>query len=390
MVGSGCIGLRTAVEQLNNGTEVVLRSPRHFLRESECSQGAGGYWEPHHCDDERVSEWSLETLNELLPKGSDKENPTVEIMACVQLVNEIRAGPGSDLPGWTKDKRLKFRSLTVQRLHETNRFNLRLRIPSPSRENLEEAGYHHCWLYFSPVVDCPKMLQQIFEEIKTHPLAIDVDIETGHEYSSVDAMVKEAMSIRCDAIVNCTGMGSRKLCEDDQLVGGRGVLHPYKRSCARRVECVHQEGIDMLNDAVIISDDPPWAEKDGSVCTYMISRGNIIVVGGTYVEEDTEKKLRLKERERLLRNGALLGIDINNADPINEWVGFRPSRPSVRLEIDRGNALARAEAITITHNYGHGGSGWTVFVGAAICRLLDTTKYQSEQHSFSTNSDRII
>ena len=40
---------------------------------------------------------------------------------------------------------------------------------------------------------------------------------------------------------------------------------------------------------------------------------------------------------------------------MRDWVGLRPFRPSVRLERERLGGRS------VVHNYGHGGSGITVF-----------------------------
>lgn len=56
---------------------------------------------------------------------------------------------------------------------------------------------------------------------------------------------------------------------------------------------------------------------------------------------------------------------LSNADESNrskEWVGFRPYRPSARLEIDE---VYSEQGVRVVHSFGYGGSGWTVFVGAA-------------------------
>lgn len=55
---------------------------------------------------------------------------------------------------------------------------------------------------------------------------------------------------------------------------------------------------------------------------------------------------------------------LKNAPVIREWVGQRPGRPIIRLELsnqqtDNGKNLA------VIHNYGHGGSGVTLCWGCA-------------------------
>jgi D-amino-acid oxidase len=200
------------------------------------------------------------------------------------------------------------------------------------------------------------MLEQIDSK------AGDVNIETGVEYESVQHMVEDAAALGCDAVVNATGLGAAKICNDKHLIGARGILHHYDRETCVRKESIHEgEFGTMLNDAAIMTDDPPYGTETEPA--YLIVRGNIIVVGGSYLEGDTETGIRPEEQARLLRNADLLGIDTTKSKPIGEWTGFRPYRAIARCEIDKEFGVA--ENIKVVHSYGYGGSGWTVYVGAA-------------------------
>lgn len=351
VVGSGCQGLRTAIELLRKGSHVIVRSPRPPLHISTCSQGAGGYWMPFHCDDDRVVKWSRQTLDELLPKANTEEEP-VEIVPAVAFHKQNHVYPVNTLPEWTQDTRLNFQAMSIEMLHWQNKIH-GLRIPS--QETLQEAGYDYSWLYFSPVVNAPKMLENMYKEVMMHPLAVDVNVETGKEFQSTEQMVEEAVQLGCDAVVNCTGLGARTLCQDNSLVGGRGAVLQYDRNCARRM--FTDGDITMTKDVIMTTEEPPWGGETDPC--YIIPRGDVIIVGGTYLEGDTEHAMRPEERARLEQNAHIFGIDTEKAKPTKEWVGFRPCRPSVRLEREE------YEGMPLVHNYGHGGSGWTVYVGAA-------------------------
>jgi D-amino-acid oxidase len=200
----------------------------------------------------------------------------------------------------------------------------------------------------------------MLEEIKSK--AGDVNVETGIEYESVQHMVDDAVALGCDAVINATGLGAAKLCNDKQLVGARGILHHYDRETCVRKESIHEGEFGMmLNDAVIMTDEPPYGSETGPA--YLIARGNIIVAGGCYLKDDPETDIRPEEHARLLRNADLLGIDTTKSKPIGEWTGFRPYRPTARCEIDKEFGVA--ENVKVIHSYGYGGSGWTVHVGAA-------------------------
>lgn len=364
VVGSGVIGLRTAIELLKNNVKVVVRSSKSPLHASTCSQGAGGLWYPFHCDDPRTDRWAKETLDELHPAGLDASNSSVEIVPTVSLLRHHKGpitedfiatdyqsgtGGGSPLPSWSTDSRLEFQHMNVEMLWWQNSvFKLKI----PSEQELLEAGYNHAWLFRPPVVDCPKMLDEMLKEVKSKA---DVNVETGRDYESMDEILEDAKRLGCDGVVNCTGFGASKICKDDQLISARGMLLHYNRKdCIRR----HKFGADWLDTNILVEDEP-WGSEE--LPCYQLTRGETIVVGGCYLEGDTEEHLRSEERERLLKNASLMGIDTNQSKPVGEWIGFRPYRKTSRLEIDKENQ----STLPVVHSYGYGGSGWTVYVGAA-------------------------
>lgn len=181
-----------------------------------------------------------------------------------------------------------------------------------------------------------------------------MDVETGYKYESVQDMVQDAVRLGCDAVVNCTGLGASSLCSDTEMVGARGVLIHYDRNNCRSEE-------NDLKDAAILTEEAPWGSET-EPC-YLIPRGDVVVVGGSYLENDTHTSLRPEEKKRLAANAQLLGIDTDSCMPVAEWTGFRPCRPTVRCQVD--DESGKNENVRVVHNYGHGGSGWTVFVGAA-------------------------
>ena len=207
------------------------------------------------------------------------------------------------------------------------------------------------------------MLNEVLEDSES-----DVNVETGEYYESVDEMKDVAKSLDCDTVINCTGLGSQTICNDLDVVGGRGILHQYDReNCPRLHNSFFNEAegieIEMKHDCVIATEELPWGNEQYPC--YMIPRGNIINIGGCYIENDTFTKIRPEEEKLLRKNAFHLGIDTSKVKPINEWVGFRPSRPNVRCEEEKEQDTDGSDGIRVIHNYGHGGSGWTINVGAA-------------------------
>src|ERR1700736_3247205 len=137
-------------------------------------------------------------------------------------------------------------------------------------------------------------------------------------------------------VVNCAGIGARQLVPDDDLEPHRGqvVIVP-------KLE---------LNGAVVCDDAP---------LMYAIPRTNDCVFGGTNELSDNRQpdaattKAIVDECSRV--------VNIPSPPVLAERVGLRPFRRSgVCLEADR-----LGSGRTVIHNYGHGGSGFTLSWGCA-------------------------
>jgi D-amino-acid oxidase len=156
-------------------------------------------------------------------------------------------------------------------------------------------------------------------------------LHAGVEVRSLDEIDR-----KFDVIVNCTGTGARSLVQDNEIEPHRGQIAVIAK-------------LDL--PYAIVCDDPPLM--------YAIPRGNDCVLGGTNdISEDAEPNAG--DTTRILAEAArVLGIDPPAV--IKERVGLRPFRRSgIRLEADR-----LEDGRAVIHNYGHGGSGFTLSWGCA-------------------------
>ncbi len=137
----------------------------------------------------------------------------------------------------------------------------------------------------------------MLDEIKAHPLTedINVDMEDGG-FVSMEDMLKHAHELQCDTLINCTGLGSKKLCNDDAMIGGRGILLHYDRNCQRK----NFDGSngELTNDVAILMESGRWGTSiTPENPAYIIPRGDVLVVGRAYHEGCTTKKT-LSDLER--------------------------------------------------------------------------------------------
>ena len=140
-----------------------------------------------------------------------------------------------------------------------------------------------------------------------------------------------------DLVINCAGIGARELAQDSDLEPHRGqvaiVPKPDNLKCA------------------IVCDDAPLM--------YAIPRTNDCVFGGTNDVSDDLNPDPATTKAIVAECSRVLGIERPRV--LRERVGLRPFRKSgVRLEKEK-----LRDGRTVIHNYGHGGSGFTLSWGCA-------------------------
>ncbi|GMH77103.1 hypothetical protein TrRE_jg13113, partial [Triparma retinervis] len=260
---------------------------------STCSMGAGGLWMPFHCDDPSTNRWSRTTLLSYLSLTETPSSPLskhVEMIQATVYKNLPHHGqndtdsytlPLSPLPQWALDNpELNFQSLNMFQLSWQGSID-NMHIPDTLRESYEDA-----WTFRTPVVDSLKYM----EALKLLCIEEGVEVKEDVEYTSPGAVKASALSLGCAHIVNCTGLSSSTLLPDPSLLPGRGVLYYYRRP----------EG---FNTCALVDDGPV-----GTDCypKYVIPRGDVVAVGGTYLEGDYEVGIRDSERLMLEGNAEML------------------------------------------------------------------------------------
>jgi len=143
--------------------------------------------------------------------------------------------------------------------------------------------------------------------------------------------------VKGDLVINCAGIGARELAHDVDLEPHRGqvVLVPKMEN----LEC-----------AIVCDDDP---------LMYVIPRASDCLFGGTNEVSDNLNPDPATTKAIVSECACVLKID--NPRVVRERVGLRPFRKSgVRLEKEK-----LSDGRTVIHNYGHGGSGFTLSWGCA-------------------------
>jgi D-amino-acid oxidase len=138
-------------------------------------------------------------------------------------------------------------------------------------------------------------------------------------------------------VINCAGIGARELIRDTDLEPHRGQVAIVPR-------------IKDLPYAVVCDDAP---------LMYAIPRRNDYVLGGTN-ELSNDLAADSATTTRIVAE-CTRALKIEKPNVLAERVGLRPFRKSgVRVERDQ-----LRDGGTVVHNYGHGGSGFTLSWGCA-------------------------
>ena len=291
VVGAGVVGLTTAWALRSAGFRVqVIAAERP---EATTSAAAGAVWFPFQVGPpERVNAWARTTRRWLSWLAASTPEAGVDVLT----FTECAAHPGR--PWWAD---------AVEDLTFVDR-------PQPS-------GAPSGWSFRAPRIE-PALHLRWLESLLERPLVVE--------------RLERLEDVPGEVVVNCTGIGARRLVPDPSLtalLGQTVIVEPGELDAATSYG-------DGRNPAEML---------------YLIPRRGEVVVGGCAISVDADRPpppdpgLRNAILERARRAGFRHGA------PRSDAVGLRPVRPTVRVE--RNGRLV--------HHYGHGGAGYTLAWGSA-------------------------
>lgn len=304
IAGCGVIGLTTAIRLQEEGYEVRIIT--RDLPQHTTSNKAAAFWFPYHVrDSERILDWSMYSYHKFESLAA-KDNCGVHMIPVIKLGNEV-----NEIEQRIKD------TLPAERFRPLHTEELR-------------GGFDSGWCIQVPLIETPVYL----------PYLLNTFIEAGgkiiqRSIQSLDELLQEET-----LLINCTGLGSRELAQDDQVIPIRGQIALLKTENRHRI---------------VLEDLAP---------TYIVYRSDGCICGGTYEVNCADVQPEEKTLQQILERCIHLEPELQSATIIDSWTGLRPFRADIRVEIQTGKPLI--------HNYGHGGSGFTVSWGCAeeVVKLL--------------------
>jgi D-amino-acid oxidase len=266
------------------------------------SGAAGALWFPYDAEPAaKVILWALATYKVLVDLCKDPRSG----VSMIELRQYCRAGE-IQIPDWA----------------------MRIGGASSVGEAASFPQFKSGFSLWVPLMDTTIYLDYLANRFQRAGGAID----SGVRFEKV-----EDVDPKFDLVINCAGIGARELARDADLEPHRGQVAIVPK-------------IDNLNCAIVCDDAP---------LMYAIPRTNNCVFGGTNEVSDNLQpdpattKTIVSECARVLK--------MESPSILRERVGLRPFRKSgVRLEAEK-----LRDGRTVIHNYGHGGSGFTLSWGCA-------------------------
>ncbi|MEP6950455.1 MAG: FAD-dependent oxidoreductase [Ginsengibacter sp.] len=171
-----------------------------------------------------------------------------------------------------------------------------------------------------PLIETQILLPWLMNELKQmNTTIVESEIQSFDEITGADL------------IINCSALGARQLCNDNTLMPIRGQV------------------------GLLAPKDNFYIFLDNELPLYIVPRKDAIIIGGTYEEGITDTVTEAATINRLFENAYKVFPELKDQKVMGSWAGIRPYRPLVRVEREG----------KIIHNYGHGGSGFTLAWGCA-------------------------
>ena len=290
VVGAGVIGLSCAIRLLEAGHRVDVLARELPLETT--STTAAAIWYPYRAlPQDRVTAWAAASYDVFreLAETTDPALTGVRLVAGTEVFAQAEPDPwwSPAVPGLTRVRDLP-------------------------------AGYVDGWTFETPIIEMPVYLAWLAARVR----ALGGTLTRLH---------LAALPVGPDLVVNCSGLGARRLAADEAVVPVRG-----------QVVRLEQVGLTGW-----------WLDAAGP--TYVVPRSHDIVVGGTADEGEWDRTPSPETARAILARAESLVPQVRGARVLSHRVGLRPVRDRVRLE----------RIGDVVHCYGHGGSGVTVSWGCA-------------------------
>jgi D-amino-acid oxidase len=302
IVGAGVSGLTCGVVFAERGFRTTIFAEQ--IGQQTTSGAAGALWFPYDAEPaDKVIPWSLATYKVLVDLAKDSKSG----VSIIELRQYCRAGE-IQIPDWAS----AFSPV----------------ILSEAEGSLNISVFKSGFSIKVPLTDTTSYLDYLADRFQK---------AGGEIKGNVRFNKLEDVDPKFNLVINCAGIGARELAQDVDLEPHRGQVAIVPK-------------VDSLSCAIVCDDAP---------LMYAIPRKNDCVFGGTN-EISNDLTVNSTSTSRIVEECCRV-LKIENPRVLRERVGLRPFRKSgVRLELEKPH-----DGGNVIHNYGHGGSGFTLSWGCA-------------------------
>jgi len=296
IIGSGIIGLTSALQLQEAGFQVQLIAKERY--DKTLSSKVGAIWFPFEVGPkEKTNTWASLTYKHYKTEENAENGIT--------LIPFITAYTQESNTDWTKQ------------LPEGV-------VRKATKEELPK-GIQMAFISNVPLAEPHLYLPYLFQRF----------LDNGGTFNAREILSLKELASLNTFVINCTGLGAKTLCNDEELHPMRGQILRCKKMAV--VSCAD-------------------STKKGAL-SYVINRSEDCIVGGTDYENDWNKNSEASDTKLILKR--LKDLCQEAPQILETLVGLRPRRHSVRFEFDTTYP-------NVFHNYGHGGAGFTLAWGCAI------------------------
>lgn len=390
VVGAGVSGLMTAWILLDQGYKVTIlaehwTNSENWVDSRLTSQIAGALWEfpPGGCgvtemtkvdrgwaDVPQYEEWALQSF-EFYTKLMDLDDGRYKAEYGLtkakltsffyKTMNDPAHAKTGDMdeeklshieknstttPTATLEKRMTGYKRHLKDLHQVLETN---HIGEPYKTDLKDAYTHD-----APIINTDKAMIFLMALLG----------DKGAEFETVrldklDKKYLDSLGYHPDGVINATGLGARDLVGDQDVFPVRGAI--------KRMSNAKHGDFDNLNQAYLVpSQIDPHNPDDHIKTVFLVPRSDDILIVGSIVQPNINQlnlTANSPEVDKMWKRARTFLPSLQDAQPRPEYPlaqGLRPfTAKNVKVRADNKSDLK------LVHNYGHGGSGWTLAAGCA-------------------------
>uniref|UniRef100_A0A1I8AVP2 DAO domain-containing protein n=1 Tax=Steinernema glaseri TaxID=37863 RepID=A0A1I8AVP2_9BILA len=311
VIGAGINGLAVARElQRRFGRDIKLTIVTDKKTPETTSDVAAGLWMPHLVNGENaelLKKWAAETYEHIAEL--DRKSPDSGAFLCSGYTFDNTPTP----PDFAESIYHSFRRLSASEIQRLGFSDFKY-------------GNFYTTYFLEPSIYLRKLMKEFREE-------------GGELLEKKLESVDDLLPGRFDLIVNCAGLGSRYLFGDEEVLPIRGHVI--------RAKCPSMKHFYIFNGQF-----------------HCFPNSDTVVLGGTKDKGDFDLSIRASDTQLILSETLKYLPQLKKAEIVQQRVGLRPFRKAIRLELERFQTKSGI-TIPIVHNYGHGGSGITMFYGCS-------------------------